>query len=485
VAKKQQKRRSGARRPPQRSTSSWNRRSAADRALERAVRRVRRRLWPTLVTIVFMVLALAYVFRWGPVVRHHPSLWVSPVDLATTYAAASAFVHGHFSDVYGRGYLSAPGFLVLLAPVAALSGRLNIGLVRISAVGHHLVSHPSGLLLHSSQTLRTDFEVPIRGQHYLLHPEALVLLLPYVLALSAVALFACDALAEHLGVSEPRRAVLSVAEGVLLWNVVVFWGHPEYAVSLGLLLYSLLFVLEGRWTGAGWLFGVALALQTMVVVVFPLILFMGGTRRLARLLVAGLVPTAVVALPTLAANFHGTYQALVTQPAFPGLNHQTPWTSLAPTIKGKGRLLEVGGGPFRLAAIALAVPIGWLARRWRDEAQLVVWAAAVALALRCYFESAATAYYIWPALAVALVVAARRSAAWFGATVAVAVFTTVVAQWHLALWPWWLIDVAGLTAVLVLAAGPALLGTGWASATGSATEEVPPERPVRPSRVRA
>jgi hypothetical protein len=64
-----------------------------------------------------------------------------------------------------------------------------------------------------------------------------------------------------------------------------------------------------------------------------------------------------------------------------------------------------------------------------------------------------TAYYMWPALAMAVVVGARRSAGWFWASAVLAGFVTVAAQWHLSEYPWWLINALGTTVVLVLAGG--------------------------------
>jgi glycerol uptake facilitator-like aquaporin len=61
---------------------------------------------------------------------------------------------------------------------------------------------------------------------------------------------------------------------------------------------------------------------------------------------------------------------------------------------------------------------------------MLMWAFALALALRCYTESVMTDYYLWPALALALVVAARCSNARFVIAIVAAIATTVTAQWH-------------------------------------------------------
>jgi hypothetical protein len=302
--------------------------------------------------------------------------------------------------------LALPGFLVLLAPFSSLS-----------------ITAP--------------------------HPQALAFVAPYVFVLACMALFACDAMAERLGVAATRRALLCVVEGVLLWNVVVLWGHPEDAVAVALVLYSVIDALEGRWTGAGWLLGAALAVQPLVVVVVPLILFMGGKERAWGLVLRGAIPGILVTLPPLVASFHRTVHAVVTQPAYLFFSRQTPWTFLAPKLGGVGPAATVGGGPMRVVALALAVALGWRARRWRNDPEMIVGAVAIGLALRCYTESVMTSYYVWPALAVGIVVAARRNVWSFGLTLAAAIFTTVAAQWQLSEYPWWAIDVAGVTVVLI------------------------------------
>jgi hypothetical protein len=128
---------------------------------------------------------------------------------------------------------------------------------------------------------------------------------------------------------------------------------------------------------------------------------------------------------------------------------------LAPKLSGSGIHLVVAGGPTRLVALALVVGAGWLARRWRANAALLVWVVALALGLRVYFESVLTSYYVWPALAVGLVVAALESVSRFSLAAATAVVTTVVAQWHLAWLPWWCLDASGLTVLLAVVAWPA------------------------------
>ena len=85
---------------------------------------------------------------------------------------------------------------------------------------------------------------------------------------------------------------------------------------------------------------------------------------------------------------------------------------------------------------------------------MIVWAAALALVLRTYTESVMTPYYVWPALAVGVIVAARANLVRFSAGVTIAVLATVVGQWQLSEFPWWIVQVVGVTALLAVAARP-------------------------------
>jgi hypothetical protein len=199
-----------------------------DRAtpLAGGVARLRRRALPLAVTLAFVVIGMSFSLFWAPVVRHH-QYWITPGDLWGTYRAAHFVGWGDLGGVYGSGtaLVTFPGILLVLAPVAMLTGALGLS-----------ESFP----------------------RFLPHPSAWLVLGPFEMILSAVALFACDALAERLGVGRGATCCpLPGRSAVLLWNVAVIWGHPEDALAVGLALYSLVFAFDGRWTGAGWLFGAA------------------------------------------------------------------------------------------------------------------------------------------------------------------------------------------------------------------------------------
>ncbi len=382
--------------------------------------RLRRRAWPLATTAVFVTAGMAFSLFWAPVVRHHP-YWLTSGDLWSTYRAAHYVGWGDLGGVYSAGtaLVTFPGILIVLAPLAMVTGALGL-------------------------TEAFPKFVP--------HPTAWFALGTASLLLCAVALFACDALAERLEVSRRRRAVLCVAEAAVLWNVAVIWGHPEDAVALSFALYALVFAFDGRWTGAGWLFGAAMATQPLVVLMFPVLLAQAGRGRTMGLALRGALPAVALILTPLISRFHDTTHALLDQPNYPNLDHATPWTRLAPVLGGSGRDLAVAAGPGRIVAVMLACGLGWWARRWRHRPELMVWAAALALALRCFTESVLVAFYIWPVLAVALVVAAGAGRARLAGAVVVATGLTVVAQWHLGELPWWSVMTVGLVALLALGA---------------------------------
>ncbi len=316
----------------------------------RAERYLARRAWPIAASATFVLCGLLYVFRWSPVVRHRPSLWIMPSDLWVAFGASSASVHGHLASIYGSGFLAFPGFLLLLAPVAALSGRFSTTFVQVTNHGHTI----TGAAVYTepgTPTILYDALVHA-GNLYAVHQGVFFLLMTYVLLLSCTALFAFDALAEELGVGRGRRAVLSIAEGVLLW-VVVMGGHPEDVLSVALATWALLWAFRGRWVGAGWLFGAALAVQPLVVVMFPLLLALGGRHRALGMVVRAVVPAAVVLAGPLVADAHDTVHTLIDQPTFPNLptTYRTLWTPLAPRLGGRDR-----GRPW------VAAPYGWWPR---------------------------------------------------------------------------------------------------------------------------
>jgi len=380
--------------------------------------RLSRRAWPAVFTAVSLVLGAVVWFGWEPLVEHH-SVWLAPADIWGAYRSAHYIGWGDLGGIYagGTNLVTFPAMLLLLAPLSMVTGALGM-------------------------TESFPFTLP--------HPTAWLVLGPYELLLGCVALFALDALAERLGVGRRRRVGLCAVEAVALFNVTVVAGHPEDAVAVGLAVYTLVFVLDRRWVGAGWLFGAAVATQPLVVLMLPVLLAAVGRRRAMAFVVRSLLPGAALIAVPLVAAFHDTVRALVDQPNFPNIDHRTPWTSLAPYVSGHGRDLAVAGGPGRVVAVVLACLLGLSARRWRQRPDLLVWGCAMALGLRCFTESVMDPYYVWPAVGVGLVVVATGSGLRFLTGTILAVFVTAYADVHLSQWAWWIPVSAAVGAVMVV-----------------------------------
>ncbi len=379
--------------------------------------RLRRRSWPLAVTALSLATGMLYCFLWAPVVRH-THVWVVPWDIWGAFRSAQFIGWGDLGNVYGAGtgLVTFPGILLLFLPVAFIAGAFGM-------------------------TESFPFNLP--------HPTAWLALGPYEILISCSALFACDALAERLGVARGRRRLLCVAEAVVLWNISVIWGHPEDAVAVALAIYALVLALDGRWIGVGWLFGAAVATQPVVVLMLPVLLALAGRSRVLPLLVRASLPSVLLLATPLAAEFHATVRALVDQPNFPNIDHRTPWTSFAPRLGGSGEGLTVAAGPGRVVAVALACVTGWKARRWRDRPEMIVLAAAFTLGLRCFTESVMVSFYVWPVLAVGLVVVMRGSSWRWAIAIAAAVGVTVCADSHLGEWAWWGIVNGGIVGLLM------------------------------------
>ncbi|MHB8219570.1 MAG: hypothetical protein ACYDHU_04510, partial [Acidimicrobiales bacterium] len=311
--------------------------------------------------------------------------------------------------------VTLPGILVVLAPAVALSGAFHL-----SVVHPGVVTFPTGWLLVEVASIAAGLPV----------------------------LFASDRLARRLGVRSTRRFLLAGFQVVGLWNVVVWWGHPEDALALALLLFAIPDVLDGRWARAGWLLGLAVVTQPVVVLAIPVLVARAPLREWPGLAARLAAPTALLIAAPLVANWHGTWRALVEQPNYPLVDHTTPWTSLAPIV-GSGDV--VAAGPLRSVAVAGAVVLGVVVGRRRPGLGVTLGVMATGFALRILFEPVMVAYYVWPVLAVALVAVSVGSRWRLVTTGGIATFATVFgdAKWR-GNWSWWAVEMGCVVAVLCL-----------------------------------
>ena len=384
-----------------------------------------RRAFPLIAVVVMICIGMAGTI-WGPV-YYGQTTWAVPDDLWATLVAAQRFLHLDLAGLYTAptNLVSFPGAAVILAPVAAI----------MDAAG-----------------------IPINAGRQGVHPVGWLVAGPLETLISAIALFAADALAQRMGVNLLKRFLLAAAGATVLWNVTVRWGHPEDAVAIGLLLYGVLALSNGRPDRAAWLAGAGVAVQPLALLAFPLVAIAAvEPRRLPGFVARAATPALVLLAAAAAANWTATIHAVTNQPNAPSVDHPTPWIYLAfmaPHMSGG----SVAAGPARALAILVACGCAVVTRRrWRTarlagawspaDLSALLWWIAVALALRTVFEPVMVSYYVWPPLAVALVAASRDWIRLIPAT-ATAVVLTFLAQgsWRNP-WVWWtpVVVVLGLT----------------------------------------
>ena len=385
-----------------------------------------RRLFPILGTIGLVAAGMIGTI-WGP--RYYgKTAWALPDDLWGTLIAAQRLLHLNLGGLYTvpTQLVSLPGAAVILVPCAALIDVAGVALREPKALGPY--------------------------------PAAWLIAGPYQMAISAVALFAADALAERLGARRLNRFVLAAASATALWSVTARWGHPEDAVATGLLLYAIVALADAKPGRAGWLAGAAVAVQPLVLLALPVLLVVIAARRWPGFLARAALPSAALLAAAAAANWSATISAVTSQPNSPSIDHPTPWIYLAPHLT-RG---QVAAGPFRIAAIVVACGCALLAaRRWRAYPPAVPWPAqllqellwwtALALALRSVFEPVMVAYYLWPPLAVALIAAASSWPRLLFAGVAATLLTFFSQIGWRNPWAWWLPMIALLGLTLFLA----------------------------------
>ena len=395
-----------------------------------------RRVLPLLATAGLVLIGMLSTVWWAPAMIGKTA-WSLPLDLWGTLEAAHRLLQLHLGGLYTQptGLITLPGAAVILVPVVAVADAAGIPLAVQTA--------------HNPQ------------------PAVWLLAGPYEVALSAVTLFAADAIAEHLGMPWFRRAMLTLAEVATLWSVSVRWGHPEDAVAVGLFLYAILALARDRPHLSAWLTGAAIVIQPLVLLALPVLVVAMPPRRLPGFLARAAAPAAVALGAAAAANWDATYAAVTSQPNFPAINHPTLWAALSPHMANG----VIAAGPARIVAILAACGCGVVAgRRWHaartagwDHEMLieVLWWSALALALRCVFEPVVVAYYLWPAAAVALIAAARTWSRLIPAAIA-ATALTFASQlaWH-GVWTWW----APMMVLLALTLAFARFPLRWRQAT--------------------
>jgi hypothetical protein len=401
----------------------------------------RRRVPPLVGMLALLLFGVAYSLAWGPLVRHH-SYWVTPGPVWDTYRSTEELLWGNYGGIYALhpALVTFPGILFVLAPCVWLC--------------HHLGLHGA-----------FPFAVA--------HPSAWMIVGPYSMLVASSALFALDRQMREVNAALWRRLALSGTGAVALFPVVVLWGHPEDALAVALLTWALSASLRGRSVAAGWLAGLAIAVQPLVLLVLAVVVLRYHRRQWPGLLARMALPSVALLAVPLATHFRGTWHSISAQPNYPAVDHPTPLlafaTRLAPErFEGAVRLVASGhgvkevafhmaaqpvvaAGPLRsvslLCALVVAVVVWRWRRWWLDDPSAVAWLGAVGFSLRVVFEPVMDPFYVWPALAFMLLATILAGGlARIGSVAAVTVLVSVVAELRLSPWAYW----APIVALLLL-----------------------------------
>lgn len=394
------------------------------------------RWWIPLLTILVVTTGMAYTLWWPLVVRHSGIYWIEPGDIWFTIRSAHWIGWGGFSFIYSSNtaLVTLPGFEILLTPIVMLSSKLGLS------------ETAPGLL-------------PV------LKPTAWLLVGPLILGCTASALYAVDRLCRTLRLSVSRRLVLLIVEAAALWPTIALWGHAEDVLALAFVVFAFDRALHDHWTSSAWLMGAALCMQLFTVAAVPVFLGLAGTRRALPWLTRASVLPGAILLAVLIPNPHATLNALFNQPNFPTTDYPTPWVLLAPKLARHA----VASGPGRVIGLVIACGIGLLATRFRRDPRTLIWLMAIALGVRCLFEAVMDPYYVAPAIALVLVVAADSPWLRFGLVSVAAAGLTELTYYRPGIWIYW----SEMAAVMFMMFFFATRRTGL-----GARRALPPSRPL-------
>ena len=223
-------------------------------------------------------------------------------------------------------------------------------------------------------------------------------------------------------------------EAAVIFQVIVMWGHPEDVIALAAALFAILAMETRRWNLSAWLWGAAIVVQPLVVALFPLAFVRTPSAQRVRLCTLAVLPSAVLVGTPLIAEWGATSKVLLRQENFEYLDHATPWIALSPHLSS----ISVGAGPGRLIAVAGAICLAIMTARRTPSLQGFFWLCALALSLRCVFESVMVPFYLAPPLAMIVLTASfRQRWRWLLSAWIVAMVATVFAYSRLPEWSYW------------------------------------------------
>ena len=296
-------------------------------------------------------------------------------------------------------------------------------------------------------------------------PLAVVLVkLPSLLGWAAAILLCARVLEPVSGRAEARRAAMLLAACAPVFVNAAVWGQFDGLVAV-MILVAAAFLLAGRATAAGAVFGLALATKLLVVAVLPVAavwtLRRLGARSLARACAAGALVVLALAAPYAAAG-HGRdvtraythavdYYPRRTIEAYNGWylldRAESRWGSLPPAEVRSDTRAAIGRLTFRdlgLAAFAAYVAFACAMAWRRPEPDVLVLGAAMSLFAFFMLPTQIHGRYLTAAVPVLAAAAARSRAALvlFIALSATAASGQLVELWRSILEHWHRLDPA-------------------------------------------
>ena len=274
----------------------------------------------------------------------HPGgdTWLAP-------GVARALIHGSFGNLYASGYDALPLWPVLLTPVVALSELLGMGW------------NPGRL------------------------PPAGYLLVPYACLTGVLVAHAGRTLAWELGVRK-RLGLLQLCLVPIVVFPTISWGHPEDAIAIAFVLYTLRFIHAGRLDASAACLAVAICAKQWALLMTPMLALAASDRRWRYASIA-LGPPILLGL---------TVIALDPRHAWPALHAPSLYYHSKGDISGLSFGLGAKGSKLvRPVELALAPIVALGLRRYGTTALL--WGAAGTMIVRPLLEPVMFSYYFAPA----------------------------------------------------------------------------------------
>lgn len=373
----------------------------------------------------------------------------------------------HFYTPSATGSLAPPGFIYLLVVLDTIARDFNLTMPLLTA------SH-----LRFGQT---NAALNIRNHYEYLYGSAAVLLLPCIALASSLPLLAFNEFTSRMGDLRrwQARGGLIIAGCLLFW-MSAQWGHPDDAVSIGLLLWGTTKLIDGKIGMAGWLLGASLVMQPVSGLAIPLLIALIPMRKMPGFIGRIVVIPLLAVIPQAIGGWHYTNVALRLQPDDGPF--KTPLFMLATPVSVFGSHVAnvfVAAAPFRTVSSAAAVLVAgvvfWMVcKGWRPRVDQIAWMMALCLSFRMAVEPVMWPYYVVPALVVACTLAGRISLPRLSVAVLAMALTVVGVSTHATPWLYWMSFLIPLAITILALCPPAAPFVDNRSSTAS---------PVRISRV--